>query len=479
MLVHGGRADWGFMDGTAGKGPIGDVAPSLLAKATSFVKEHRLPGAAVGVVHGDDLAWSAGIGFADVGERRPPDGTTLYRIASITKTFTGTAIMQLRDEGLLHLDDPAVAYLPELKDAGSSFGPIETVTIRRMLSHESGLSSEPPDTDWTTPSYQGDPSKNLARAAETGTRIPPNAQQKYSNLAYQLLGEIVTRRSGVAYPDYVRANILDPLGMSGSAFEPLPDSLLPRRATGYMPRLFSDDLEVSVFPPTVWAEGGLWSSVGDLARWISFQLREDGGERAGAQILSGATLKEMHTARYLGDVEWIEAWCISWYAVRRADAVWIQHSGGLHGFTTNVCFHPKDRVGAIALLNGVAAADELAMDLATIARDAVRAEPVAIEPPAPLPDAYRSLLGLYLDPHEGAVSRLEWRDGKLALVDPDQPRWRPTFAPTEDPDVFLVEPGVRESGERVIFRRTADGRVASMFLTAATLVRLDPVVDVE
>ncbi len=479
MLVHEDaepREGYRAMEGETAKGPIEDVAPALRAKAASFVKEHRLPGIAVGVVHGDDLVWSAGIGFADVTDRRAPEDTTIYRVASITKTFTGTAILQLRDDGLLHLDDPAVAHLPEFKDAESPFGPIETVTIRRMLSHESGLAGEPPDSDWTTPAYEGEASRNLARAAETGTRIPPNLQQKYSNLAYQLLGEIVARRSGVPYPDYVRTNVLEPLGMTGSAFEPLPEALLPRRATGYMPRLFSDEFVVSVSPPLVWAEGGLWSSVRDLARWISFQFREDGGERSGAQVLAGSTLKEMHTARYLGDAAWTEAWCISWYAVRRGDVVWIQHSGGLHGFITNVCFHPKDRVGAIALINGVAEADELAMDSATIARDAVNAAPVAVEPPAPLPDGFRSLLGLYVDYHEGAILRLEWRDGKLTLVDPDRNAWRPTLTPTGEPDAFLVEPGVRESGERVVFRRVPDGRVSSMFLASATLARLDPVV---
>jgi len=131
--------------------PIQDVAPELEVKAASFVKENRLPGVAAGVVLGDGLAWFAGVGFADIAQRRAPEDTTIYRIASITKTFTGTAILQLRDEGLLHLDDPAVAHLPELKGADSPFGPIETVTIRRMLSHESGLAGEPPDTDWTIP----------------------------------------------------------------------------------------------------------------------------------------------------------------------------------------------------------------------------------------------------------------------------------------------------------------------------------------
>ena len=87
------------------------------ALAASFVKEHRLPGAAVGVVTGGQLIWSAGVGFADRAAQRRPGESTLYRIASITKTFTGTAIMQLRAGGRLELDDSVVSFLPELTAA--------------------------------------------------------------------------------------------------------------------------------------------------------------------------------------------------------------------------------------------------------------------------------------------------------------------------------------------------------------------------
>jgi len=227
----------------------------------------------------------------------------------------------------------------------------------------------------------------------------------------------------------------------------------------------------------VWAEGGLWSCVDDLARWLSFQFREDGGPREGAQVLAGPTLKEMHRARYISNDDWTEAWCISWYAVRRNDVIWVQHSGGLHGFISNVCFDPKEKVGAIVLLNGVADAPSLAMDLATIARDAARTAAPAIEPPPSLPDAYRPLLGIYLNRDYGALVRLELRDGKMIFVDPEDPAWRPTLARTDDPNVFLIEPGQRESGELAVFRRLADGRVASVLLAASTLVRLDRVVE--
>src|SRR6476646_1459913 len=93
--------------------PVARVADELEAKARAFVREHRLPGVAAGVIHGDELVWCAGAGFADLASRRAADAGALYRIASITKTFTGTAILQLRDEGRLHLDDPAVTHVPE------------------------------------------------------------------------------------------------------------------------------------------------------------------------------------------------------------------------------------------------------------------------------------------------------------------------------------------------------------------------------
>jgi CubicO group peptidase (beta-lactamase class C family) len=449
--------------------PAAELSEKYRATAAAFVKEHRLPGAAVGVVHGDELVWSAGIGFADVAKGRPTDAKTLHRIASITKTFTATLVMQLRDEGRLTLDDPAVTYLPELKKARSEFGAVESLTIRRLLSHESGLQSEPPGTDWSNVLYEVDPKRNLARASEIAATVPPNAQWKYSNLGYQLLGEIVERVAGKPYATVLRARILGPLKMTSTGFDPLPARLRTRRATGYEPRFLSDELDLAPQEAAIFgAEGGLWSCVEDLARWISCQFDP-------VPILSEQTAAEMHRARYLYDDTWTRAWAIGWFATRRDDVIWVMHSGGYYGFISNACFDPVERVGAIALLNGIGNATALAMELGAVAREAVKAAAPAIEPAVSLPEAWRSLLGLYLAPHFGTVVRLEWRDGKLTFVDPTDPTWTPTLATTDEADVFTVEPGFRESGELVCFRRDADGRVVSVVAAVATLHRLEPV----
>jgi D-alanyl-D-alanine carboxypeptidase len=451
------------------------LADTYLEKVAAFVKEHRLPGASAGVVVGDELVWSAGHGFADVKTQRPNDARTLFRIASITKTFTATAIMQLRDEGGLHLDDPAVVYLPELREAQSAFGAIETVTIRRMLSHESGLMGDPPGARWFHDVYESSPAVNLAKAAEIATRIPPNVQQKYSNMAFQLLGEIVARVGGRPYVEAIQERILDPLGMTATGFHPLSPELEARRAIGYAPRWLSDTFApatgLAEFPA---AEGGLQSCVEDVAKWLAAQFPIEGGPEGHRTVLSDATLREMHRPRYLEGDAWEEAWCIGWYAVRKKDTVWIQHSGGLPGFITNACFHPKQRVGAMAFLNGIGPAPDLAMELGATALEAVAKAAGPVTPPAAMPPAYADLLGIYGEPSEAMLTRLEWRDGKLTMLEPSEPDWKLVFLPQDGPDRFTIDWFQRESGEPVEFHRGPDGRVSGVTIGPYTLRRFEP-----
>jgi CubicO group peptidase (beta-lactamase class C family) len=457
-------------------------AEQFEAKLGSFVRDNRLFGAAAGIVHGDELVWSGGAGFADqaAGRRSGPD--VLYRIASITKTFTGTAILQLRDAGQLDLDDPVVKWVPELADSASP-ETIGGITIRRLLSHESGLVSEPPGTDFMaeSPSYQGVIARNLERVTEIFTAVPPNTQLKYCNLGYQLLGEIVSRVGGMPYPQYVARRILKPMQMSSTGFEPLDPVLAERRAVGYSGRSFSDELPVAPSMPPLWAEGGLWSSVTDLARWLSFQLAAHPGpadsdsEGAESSILSAATRREMHKPRYLSDEEWSTAWGISWYSVRKDDVTWVQHSGGLPGFQSNACFDRATRVGAIALVNGGADAADLAMALGAQARELAKAAPPQLVAPAPMPAELAALLGIYAPADMSLLIRIEWRDGKLTLVEGDGPGETMPLERDSETDRFVAAPGFRESGEPLVFRRRTDGAVTSLQLGGGSLVRLDPV----
>ncbi|MDA8437037.1 MAG: serine hydrolase [Actinomycetales bacterium] len=454
-------------------GPVERIADTLQAATATFVKEHRLPGAVAGIVHEGRLAWWGSVGFADVAERRPAGPATMHRIASITKTVTATAVLQLRDAGALDLDDPLVRHIPELRAARNAFAPWEHVTLRLVLSHQSGLMSEPPGADWMNGQYEGDVLRSLARAAEISASVPVSTQEKYSNLGYQLLGEVVARVSGLPFQAYARTRILQPLGMRRTDFEPLPDPLRDDVATPYAGRWMSDELPVAPDSPMSSSEGGLWSCVDDLVRWLAFALETDDGP-GHPEVLSLETRREMHRPRYLADDTWTSAFGLGWYGVRQDGVTWVQHGGSLFGFRSTVCFDPRERVGAVVLLNGMGRPATLAMSLGALARTAVAEAAPVVTAPAPMPADYADLLGIYADVLIGGeLLRLEWRDGKLTVVDPAEDEFRPTLRPTGEPDTFVVEPGYRWSGETVRFLRADDGRVRAASLPGQVLPRFD------
>src|SRR5689334_4593475 len=170
-----------------------------------------LPGIAVGVVSDQDLVWASGFGFADLKAKIPMTPTTKFRMASHSKLFTAIAIMQLREQGKLRLDDPVSTYLPwfKAKPAGDDDGPI---TIEQLLSHSSGLQREAGD-HWT--SYAFPTADELRRLyAERQAAFAPSVRWKYSNLAYAVAGQVIEKVSGQSWADYVDQNIFKPLGMN-------------------------------------------------------------------------------------------------------------------------------------------------------------------------------------------------------------------------------------------------------------------------
>ncbi len=164
----------------------------------------------------------------------------------------------------------------------------------------------------------------------------------------------------------------------------------------------------------------------DLARWLSFQLAAHPGVTADSAHaepprLAAATRREMHKPRYLSDEEWSSAWGISWYSARKDDVTWVQHSGGLPGFESNACFDRDSRVGAIVLVNGGADAANMAMSLAARARELAAAAAPQLTAPAPTPADLLPLLGVYASVDMSFLLRVEWRDGKLAIVEGSGP----------------------------------------------------------
>jgi len=250
----------------------------------------RLPSISAAVFRGEELAWSEATGLADVEQGTDASPDTQYAVASITKTFTAASVLQLRDEGKLDLDDPLSKHLPEAAHG--------TPTLRRMLAHASGLQREPPGEIWESLAFP-DEEELLAGLEEAEQVLPPMAAWHYSNLAYALLGIVVARLSGTPFRDYVQERLLAPVGLKRTTWGPGENAALP-----YFVEPYSDSVRRQ---PVLelggkGGESGLYSTVGDLARWGAFLCDPD------ESVLAPSSAAEMHDLNVTADASWTRGW---------------------------------------------------------------------------------------------------------------------------------------------------------------------------
>jgi D-alanyl-D-alanine carboxypeptidase len=249
-----------------------------------------LPGIEVGVVSDQQLVWSKGFGFANIKAKLPMTTTTKFRMASNSKLFTAIAIMQLREQGKLGLDDPVAKYLSwfKAKPAGDDDGPI---TIEQLLSHSSGLQREAGD-HWV--SYEFPTAEQLERLyPDRQAAFAPSVRWKYSNLGFAVLGAVVEKVSGERWADYVEQNIFKPLDMNDSSV----DKNVAGLAVPYGRRMPDGSREVLPFVDArgMAAATGLTSDLLDMAKFMSAQFRR--GPRGGSQIVSSGSWREMLRVR--------------------------------------------------------------------------------------------------------------------------------------------------------------------------------------
>jgi CubicO group peptidase (beta-lactamase class C family) len=307
-----------------------------------MVSRH-LPGVAIGVVADQELIWSKGFGFADTAKKVPMTAQTKFRMASHSKLFTATAIMQLREHGKLRLDDPVSQHLTwfRVKPADPDDPPI---TIEELLTHSSGLQREA-GAHWTTFNF---PTTEQLRTlmADRQAAYPPETRWKYSNLAYSIAGMVIEAVSGQKWADYVQQHIYQPLGMANSSVDRNIDGL----AVGYG-RLMPDSTRA--INPFIDARGmaaatGITSTVDDMAKFVSAQFRK--GRMGGRNILSSGSLREMHRIRMLEN-NWTQGNAIGFAVRRERDKVFVSHGGSYPGYQTNTLLQLDGKVGVIVLTN--------------------------------------------------------------------------------------------------------------------------------
>jgi CubicO group peptidase (beta-lactamase class C family) len=373
-----------------------------------------LPGIVVGVVADQELVWSAGFGFADTKARLPMTPATKFRMASHSKLFTATAVMQLREQGKLGLDDPVSKHLTwfRVKAAGPDDSP---PTIEELLTHNSGLPREA-GPHWTTYEFPtADELKTLM--PERQAAFPPEVRFKYSNLAYTLAGMVVETVSGESWAEYVTRNIFQPLGMTESSV----DRNVPGLAVGYGRRMPDGSRAVMPFidARSMGAATGITSTVGDMAKFVSAQFRS--GPRGGDRILGAGSLREMHRVRVVEN-NWAQGNAIG-FAVRRVrDRTYVGHGGGYPGYTTQTLIQLDDKVGVIVLTNtNDSNPADIATQLMNSVGDAV-AKATAQKPRVVAWDAsWARFAGLYRS--TGGDAHVVLLNQRLVLISPTAPNF--------------------------------------------------------
>ncbi len=425
-----------------------------------------LPGIVVGVVADQQLVWAAGFGYADLEARLPMTPATKFRMASHSKLFTATAIMQLREQGQVGLDDPVSKYLPwfKIKPADPGDPPI---TIGELLTHSSGLPREA-GGHWSSLEF---PTREQLQAliTERQAAFSPEVRWKYSNLAYSMAGLVVETVSGQSWADYVEQHIYRPLGMSSSSVDQPVSGL----AVGYDSRMPDGSRAVM---PFVDARGmgsatGVTSTVEDMAKFVSAQFRT--GAMGGRQILSTGSLREMHRVRMLEN-DWTRGYAIGFAVNRVGDKLYIGHGGGYPGYTTNTLIQLDSKVGVIVLTNtNDSDPGDIASKLMSTVGEAV-AKATAIKPEVVAWDpAWARFAGRYRS--RGRESQVVLLNQKLVLFTPSGDNINPTeLVPTGKGQFRYVAPGGGGPVGEVVRFLEENGRVVRMITGDSYADRVQP-----
>ncbi len=456
--------------------------------ARQAIEERHLPGIAIGVVERGDLVFAEGFGHADIETREPQDPARRQRIASITKTMTGLCVMALVDEGRLSLEDLVVRHLPEVR----FHGPAETMTLRHLLTHTSGIGEAP-----TEAALAASVSPQAAAGAGTGdfsTHYPdgiivearPGEKWAYCNNGYALLGEIIVRTEGAPLHDVFQRRIFGPLGMNDSDCLDQPH---PRLTTGYHRAPDADTralfdragIEVKdeptvdghnirgVFAPEPntgdYAAGAVQSTVPDMARYAAALL-------GGGGIVRPETFGAMTAPQWCPD-DRLASWGFAFARAPRYGYRTFGHGGAFFGgWNSNLTVIPDLHLAVIQHMNVLL--DSPAPVFSSILRTALDApEPPASDHPVDAdfldaaPGIYECTPG-HLTNFRPATRygriRID-RDGDGLVLRSRRGPWkdgvRMRRADAADPSLFLVDVANAEPARIVMTLDTA-GRPAAL-----------------
>ena len=314
-----------------------------------------VPGLSAAVSAGEAVVWAQGFGTADLEQQVPVRADTVFRIASISKPITATAVMQLVERGLVSLDDPIQRYVP-----GFPRKPQGEVRVRHLLTHTSGIRHYR-GNEFGLHDYFPTLDRAIAVFKDDPLEFAPGEKYLYSTYGYNLLAGVVEAVSGRSFDEYLHANIFAPAGMTATLLE-RPQELVRYRARQYvrgatpLTWLNAPYVDLSV----KWAGGGIISTASDVLR---FAIALDGG-----RLLRPDTQDRMYTSARLTSGA-ITGYGLGWMVSEEGGRLKVSHSGGAMGGTTYLLREPKARLASVLLANldNVPRLRELADQLTTLA----------------------------------------------------------------------------------------------------------------
>ena len=327
--------------------------------------ENHIPGISFGLVVDGKLVYKNSYGYTNIEKKTLASSSSLFRIASMSKSFTCMAILKLRDEGKLNLDDPAYLYIPELQHLKYPTADAPHITIRHLMTHGAGFPEDNPWGDRQLADTDNDLMKFIGKQISFSN--PPGIAFEYSNLGFALQGKIITKVSGMRYQDYIKKNILEPLGMSTTTYE-FGDVEPDKLAHGYrwLNEQWNEEVLLHDTKDGSWgAMGAMISSIDEFAGYMAFHLsawppnnaKDDGPIRRGS-------VREMHHPwRWNGFTPNFKfpdgrtcavtsAYCYGLGWMNDCEGkTYIAHSGGLPGFGSQWRIMPDYGIGVVAFGN--------------------------------------------------------------------------------------------------------------------------------
>jgi CubicO group peptidase (beta-lactamase class C family) len=330
-----------------------------------YVHDDSIVGAAYVLVTGGQAREWHSVGLADREVNQAVDQNTIFHWGSITKTLTAVAVMQLRDQHRISLDDSITKYVPELNRIHSEYGPVSQVTLRQLLSHSAGFQGPTwPYRDDDKPWQPFEPTEWAQLVAmmpyqELGFK--PGSKFSYSNPAFIYLARVIEKVSGLSYQTYIQRNILTPLGMTHTYFNLTPPALAKDRSNNYS--VFVDvssketikangrEFDTGITTPN----GGLNAPLGDLVSWVAFLTGRN--STATRLILARASLEEMWrpVVTMNASADRPESMGLSFFLAPRngssGSVTLVGHTGSQAGFRAFVEFNPLTGTAIIAAFN--------------------------------------------------------------------------------------------------------------------------------